>query len=429
MNRAKLTTAALLLLSTVALHRQCAALTEEERQRHEHGKEKSVPIQAQPGWLEREYLTGDWNGARAWMQDRGATLEFTYTGEYFGVARGGRNTNRAHEYIGMIDVTFELDTGKAGGWNGGTFFLWMEHLHGRGISAEHLGAFQNITTLEAEPFTQLNEFWYRHAWEDGRHWVEMGKMDANADFAVSDFAGGFVHSSFGAPPNIPFPTFPETGLGLSAHFEPAKWAALQAGIFDGAALGESTFGTRTMFDREGGHIGLFEFHLKPVFAHGKLPGTYRFGAWRHTGAWDEITEAEEPRVFGCNHGLYAVFDQRLFKENDTEGDEQGLGALFKFIWAPEDRNEVTRTIVAGVTYTGAIPGRDKDEAGIGVAHVDFSRRVRRMDGRNRETALEFHYTAEITPFFSVKPVFSAVFNPNGHGRDAYAAGLRWVLKF
>jgi porin len=64
--------------------------------------------------LEREQLTGDWNGTRARWKDKGVTFESALTQFYQGVASGGVDTGDA--YVGKADAELEFDFGKLAGW-------------------------------------------------------------------------------------------------------------------------------------------------------------------------------------------------------------------------------------------------------------------------------------------------------------------------
>jgi carbohydrate-selective porin OprB len=50
-----------------------------------------------------------------------------------------------------------------------------------------------------------------------------------------------------------------------------------------------------------------------------------------------------------------------------------------------------------------LSGRESDVVGIGVAHADLSDRVRNIEGRTFETALECFYRLQLMPWMSVQP--------------------------
>jgi porin len=158
-------------------------------------------------------------------------------------------------------------------------------------------------------------------------------------------------------------------------------------------------------------------------------GSYRIGFWYHSDDVEEISGAAEPRSFSGNHGVYLAFDQLLFREQAAPGDAQGLASFAQFGWAPGDRNEFARYFGGGLVYTGALPNRDEDVLGVGVAHARFSDRLRRLDDRTHETVVELFYKAQVTSWLSLQPDLQLIVNPGGEGRNTLAAGLRFTVEF
>jgi porin len=380
-------------------------------------------------WWQWEHATGDWGGARPWLDERGVIFELTYTGEVFSKLCGGINSDGATEYRGNVDVTATLDTERLGLWPGGTFFFYFQDGHGQSLTDEHLGDVQRISNIDADDFTQISEYWLEQSLFGERVRIKLGKQDANADFSALDYAGDFIHSSFGPIPTVPMPSFPDPALGAAVFLEPADWMTLGAGVYDGAPDGGSS-GFDTSFDGKGGGFGIVELTLRTsLVGDTSNPGAYRVGVWYHSDDVEEITGAPEPQILSDNHGIYLAFDQLLFAEPVDSEEAQGLAGFAQFGWAPGDRNELARYYGGGLIYTGAIPGRDADVLGLGVAHARFSDRVKRLDGRTHETAVELFYRAQLTPWLSLQPDLQFIANPGGQEKDALALGLRFAVDF
>jgi porin len=401
--------------------------------RHQHPPEKSETkgeVEESTPWWKGDFATGEWNGARKWAEDRGLTFELVYTGESQTNVRGGLNVNGASEYTGAVDVTATLDFEKIAGHKGGTLYFWFEEVHGKGISEHHVGDYQVVSNLEVEPFRTLYEYWYKQEFFDGRFWILGGKFDANVNFASTDVGGNFIQSSFGFPPNVPFGTYPDTGVGFQAGFKINDMAYIQTMIQDGAPNENSISGWRRAFSAERGAIGLFEFHFTPPWLPKHLPGKYKFGTWHHTADFPALSNPA--RDFSNNYGFYFIADQTVFKEKrDDEEDSQGLSIFAQVSGAPEDRNEVELYMGAGLVYTGLFPTRDEDAFGIGAAHVKFSDRLNRVTGQNYETSFELFYRVQITPFLLAQPSIQFVDQPGGRSsiNDATAVGLRFEIRF
>ena len=91
----------------------------------------------------------------------------------------------------------------------------------------------------------------------------------------------------------------------------------------------------------------------------------------------------------------------------------------------------------GFNFTGFVPGRILDVAGVGIAHSsisnDYSRSQQRLGerGSSAETVIEATYKITVAPWWSVQPDLQYVFNPSGvHGsHDALVLGLRTSVAF
>src|SRR5437867_11076764 len=70
----------------------------------------------QPSWLERDRLTGDWGGARTWLQEHGITLAPRLTQFYQGMGAG--DGDHDFEYAGKADLLLNADLSKLGLWKG-----------------------------------------------------------------------------------------------------------------------------------------------------------------------------------------------------------------------------------------------------------------------------------------------------------------------
>ena len=90
-----------------------------------------------------------------------------------------------------------------------------------------------------------------------------------------------------------------------------------------------------------------------------------------------------------------------------------------------------------MTYVGAVPGRDQDEAGLAVAAAflgEDGRAALRADGGRpaaHETVLEASYRVWVTPWLSAQPSVQYVLQPGADRAvpDALAVALRWSASF
>ncbi len=412
-------------------------------------KPKTEEVQAEPApakkprpsWrtqllklCEGDCLTGDWGGVRPELEEKGITLNLEYVSTLFVNTHGGVNTHRAIEYTGNTHLTLSLDTASLGWWDGGEVFVYGEERHGSGITERHVGDLFTLNNDEERDFVQVSEYWWHQQLLDDKAWFKIGKMDGAGDFQIVEYGLEYINSAFAVIPMIPVPTFPDTALGVVAAAEPTEWLYFMAGIYDLQAFG-GTSGFDTAFHNRYDTVTLFELALMPELKVGErsYPGTYRIGGWYSSGDEDvffnDLGGRRRPRTHRGNAGVYLAFDQLIFKENDDPGDSQGIGAFFQFGWAPSAHNEISQYYGAGIQWTGPLPDRDDDIMGLAVGHASLSGRVQALESRFDETAIEWFYKAQLTPWFSVMPDLQYIVNPGGDGRDALVVGLRTQISF
>ena len=370
-------------------------------------------------------------------------VESVYTGEAFNNAHGGITTKDATKYRGNLDVTLTCDLDKLAGVKGGTFFVYGEDGHGRGITADYVGAFQTLSNIDARQFTQVSEYWWMQTLAEEKVTLKLGKQDANADFCTLDTTSDFINSSFGLIPNVLMPTFPDPSVGAAMFFEPEDTWWFGFGVYDGSPDGR-TWGWSHLGDE--GMVIFQEAAYRPAFLDGRFPGAYHVGAWYHSGDFDNLMTG---RPHAGDYGVYAVAEQLLWKESSVADDDQGLSAFLQFGWAPEDWNPVERYFGAGLLLKGPINDRDNDYIGVGLALAEFSPRlpvVRSVPPplllggpprvqpvgvppgeQTKETVVELFYLMEIRPWLHVEPDLQFVGSPNGVQRNALAVGLRFEV--
>jgi porin len=379
------------------------------------------------------------------LRGGGLTFECIYTGETFTKAKGGIRPGRPTNYRSNLDLVAIADTGKLGWWDRGRLFVYGQNLSGRPLSESEVGDIQLFSNLDSTigpgqrpHFTAISEYWYDQFFVDDLISFRIGKQDTNAIFAFSDLGGEFVHSSFGAPPIIPMPTFPSNALGLSMFFKLLDTTTLGFGVYDGT-LANGPQGVRWGFDTLGhnGAYSIGQLEFKPQLGEdGELPTTLRVGMWHHSDdtVWTPFTTAPDPLAFSQNYGFFLTADQMLWKENGTE-DDQGLGVFVQYFSAPSDRNVISDYVGGGVVIKGFLPRRDNDYLGVGVAKSIFSQDFRDVEAAggsfvgNSETAVETFYKWMVCPNFSLQPDFQYIAKPSGLYSDAIVAGLRFECVF
>jgi porin len=440
----------------------------------------SAEPEAQPSIQSSLGPYGDPGGFRADLQGRGITYSFTYIGETFGVASGGQR--RGGIYEGRLDGQLDLDLDKLLGWKGATFHTNFYQIHGHGLSRYYLGNLFTTSSIEALSSTRLFELWVEQKLLDDKLAIRVGQLAADTEFITSQYGGLFVNATYGWPAitgsNLPSggPAYPLATPGARVKWQATDQLTLMGAIFNGDPAGNGP-GDPQINNPSG-----TEFRLRdPAFLIGEaaysynqgkddsgLPGTIKLGAWHHLGRFDHQRFAAptpdapalllaDPSSSGVarrlrgNSGIYAVFDQLLYREAGSK--DQGLGMFARVSASPNDRNLISFYADGGLTYKGLFPNRPDDTMGVSVAYARISSAARGFDAdtaffnpdtfnpiRSSEAMLEVTYQAQIVPGWTVQPDFqyirrpgANVLNPRSPSpevvKDAAIVGLRTTIRY
>lgn len=389
----------------------------------------------------RDRLTGSWNGARPWLEDRGISLDLGLTTIYQQNVHGGVRTSRAHAVSGSYDLELTIDSAALGLWDGGTLYAlaegsWDDGISARGYVGDRLGVNGDAAGDRAIDVTEL---WFEQSLFDGRLRVRMGKLDLTVDFETNAYANDetkqFLNQGLVNAANVPFP---DNGQGVQFILQPSDGFYLAAGVADADADARET-GFRTAYHGPADFFSVYEFGVMPRWktAHGSLPGTYRFGLW-----FDPRPKEKFFNDFGGRRytwptkrddiGFYVSMDQKIYHEHpDQPDDEQGLGIFLRYSFAHGDVNEIEHFWSVGWQYQGLIPKRDYDVLAFGAAQAILSEQLRKTGARpHRETVLEVYYQLELTPWLTLTPDLQWILRPGGEqGADAFVVGLRLQVAF
>ncbi len=293
---------------------------------------------------------------------------------------------------------------------------------------------------------------------------------------ISQYAGLFLNHTFGwiTLPSADLPSggpiFPMAAPGVRVKYVARDNLALLGAVFNGDPAGpgsgipQDRNPSGTAFRLCDGIFAIAEVQYSINQEDGAtgLPGTYKFGAWyntqnfadqRRNGSGASLADPTGTTATGRNrrgsYSLYAVGDQLAWRKDGSK--DSGAGAFVRVMGAPGDRNLINFYLDAGVTYKGAIEGRDSDTVGLGVAYARISDTASKLDSdtarftggfypiRRAETVLELTYQAQIAPWWQVQPTAQYVFNLNGgvpnpqnpikRLGDAAVFGLRTTITF
>ena len=416
-----------------------------------HAADPAATEPAQP-----QFLAGDLGGLRPKLAASGIELGVTYIGEAFGNLSGG--VRRGAVYEGQLAVSIDADLAKLAGWPGGKAHVSAMDIHGRGPSADLLGGnLMTVSNIEARPTVRLYEFWLEQNLLHDRLSLRVGQLAADAEFITSDTAGGLINGTFGWPELAAFdmrgggPAYPLPQPGIRLQAKPLSDLTVRAAVFTDNPGGPGCTGDSQVcdahgvtFNFSGGTLWLAElaYAANSGANAAGLPGTYKLGAWRETGAFpDQLTGKPDRRG---NWGIYGIIDQTLWRPAGS--DKRNLSAFMRVGGAPSDRNLISWYAGGGLGLKAPFRERPDDVLTLGVAYAHISGQAALSDRlagpatpvRDHEAVVELSYAASIRPGWTVQPDLQYVLHPGGNVADpirggvigdALVLGLRTTLSF
>jgi porin len=380
------------------------------------------------------------------LAENGIELDVGVTNIYQQNLRGGLSKHRrAGRFSGSYDVELTLDAEKIFGFAGGSFFVHAEGSWSKsgGIDAPSVGSVFGVNGDGAgRRVLDITELWYEHSFMDETFLVRIGKMDLTGGFEcrgcpvsfdgsmfANDETSQFLNSALVNNPTIPFG---DNGLGIAVHFSPDDFWYISAAAKDAQSDVRET-GFRTAFHDEDYFLYIFETGITPALTskNGPLQGAYRIGMWYDPQPKASSDRADAENFESDDTGFYTSCCQMLCKENSDIEDSQGMGAFFRYGYAPSRNNDITQFWSFGLQYQGLFEGRDEDVLGVGFAHGTFSDSANVTYTDDYEAVVEMYYNAGITPQLSISPSIQYVMNPGGNDSvsDAVVLGFRAQLTF
>ena len=154
-------------------------------------------------------------------------------------------------------------------------------------------------------------------------------------------------------------------------------------------------------------------------------GKIKFGGY---ASWEDLTDLRTNQPYsGAGWGLYVIFEQDLYMEDDKDaysgafglGRNQGLDGFLSVSYASEETSRMPWMVVGGLIYQGLIPGRNSDVASLVAIWGRFGddyragQRASNQAPSDYELVLELNYRFNVTGGFFIQPDIQGVIQPDG----------------
>jgi carbohydrate-selective porin OprB len=411
--------------------------------------------------LERTHLSGNWGGLRDQATDHGIYLDASVTQFFQGTVDGGRNQGPAR-YNGSADYWLTIDSGKAGLWPGGAIFAHAE-------SSWQAKKSENInrdtgsllpanfdatmpSNGKSQGFT-LPELYLAQGLP-ANLLLLLGKLNfagiGDQNYFANNERTEFLYTGLVNNP-ILGSFLPYTPLGIALDWAPSREHNLAV-----LACQNDGNGSTSGFDKFNGNYSYgVQYGYSPMIA-GHLPGNYRVLAAYSTKKFTSFNVDSRHlirEVIGRipiskkdgNHGILLDFDQYIWTRDAGRSPADspsrkglppvGVGLFFRAGWEPKDRNVIDQFYSFGIGGYGGLPGRDRDQWGVGWAGTHISRDVRRSltvlrrRANTFENAFETFYNFAVTPATHVSLDLQVIKSAAAAVDTATVIGTRFQFDF
>ena len=396
----------------------------------------------------REQLTGDWYDFRNQLGYKGVTITPQYIGEVFG-NWGGADQGVISD--GLFNVALDLDLERITGfWKDATLHANALYIYGTSLSSRYVGDFSNTSNIAGYNSLRLQELWLQQNFWEKRFSIRVGMLAADTEFFTSDSAGLFINGTFGAFTLIgsnftDAPVYPIADPGIRFSIAPTSKFYAKAAVFgmdsNSDPAGNNANGTHFHINPSDGALFITELgYLVNQSPNDRgLQGTYKIGSFIQHGNYTTWNSQAKDALgtgslssHGTNYAVYAVGDQQVYVSGG-----KSVSVFARAGFAPTRYSFVDRYLDAGFNFTGFVPGRALDVAGVAVAFSGVSTSFsdsQELQGNGRfssETVIEATYKINIAPWWSIQPDFQYIINPSGadNSTDAVVLGVRTSVTF
>jgi len=391
----------------------------------------------QPGFLERDTLTGDWGGSRTWLKDHGITVMPRLTQFYQGMPAG--EGDHESEYGGKADLLLNADLGKLGFWKGFSLTVHGEYNFGQSVNGDG-GTIALVNTalyfpgIEGADRSDLSSVYFGQKFDDNVSLL-LGKINIIDLAGARPFAGGAGLDSFwnvvlAAPPSGTVPPY-LFGALLSVRTKPATFGLW---VYDPNDMTNKS-GFEDPFGDGVTVRGTVEFPVTILgrSGHQGFVALYSSQSGTDLSTLDDLLIPPWPATVGLENNRYYfayTFDQYLYQS--LENPKEGCGLFGQFGISDGNPNRLYWSAHVGVGGTGLVPGRSRDNWGVGYYYAAPSTELKdsleSVVSIRDEQGVELFYNFAVTPWLTLGADLQII-DPSLADETAVFAGLRTVIRF
>ncbi|MGA8034257.1 MAG: carbohydrate porin, partial [Casimicrobiaceae bacterium] len=396
-----------------------------------------TPLETPSAWLARQTLSGDWGGSRTWLEQQGVTIKPRLTQFYQGLAAG--EGEHSFEYGGKADVLVSADLHKMGLWDGFSMTVHAEYnfgnsVNGRGGVLIPVNAALNFPGMDGSDAFDFSSVYFGQDIGDSVSLL-FGKMNMIDIVSGKPFMGGagidsFWNLTFVAPPTGTVPAY-MIGALMSVRTGAATY---RLWVYDPNTAVNKGFDNT--FDGGVTVRASIEF---PVAIAGRA-GHQGFTALYSNQSGTDLQSVDGILLPSPNPGTVAVKNSRYFfaysfdqyLHQDVANPEEGVGLFGQVGVSDGNPNAMYWSLLVGFGGKGMVPGRPKDNWGIGYYYDGMSQYLKDALAPavtlTNEQGVELFYNFALAPWFVLGADLQLI-KPGLASTTAVVPGLRAVIRF
>jgi hypothetical protein len=406
-----------------------------------------VPGTVVGNFWERTQVTGDWGGIRTDLARRGMFIDIFTTTTYQNVTSGGIKTDDA--IWNNTQMSFNIDTGRAGLWPGGLLHVTVQARHGNSPEDTFtVGSYvpQHYGLLLPGPHF-ANDIYpsdYYIAQAFSRRFSVIGGVISGLFLPDQTLFGNsyrYAFTNFNLNKNPFFANFyGPTALAALGVWAPAEWLVIEGGVLDPDTTADFS---NAPFDK----VNLY-LQAIATYSIAGLPGQFSVaGNWTNKPKLNLAApfgplspEQIADLIEGFSTGRLAInfedeswfvianFSQYLYVMEDPGAIRpklksgqplRGIGVFGRLGYAPEKTNPVARHASIALYGYGLLNARKYDSFGAGFYYNgisnDLQKTVEQLTANaltiENESGMEVFYDFAITPAIRLIPSYQHIWNP------------------
>ncbi len=398
--------------------------------------------------MEFEHASGNWGGGRDFLDRHGIEVSLTYTSDMAGNPIGGKSPY-GFTYCDNIALGCLIETEKLFGWQDGYFMMSVLQRNGLNLSQKNIGNQFTVQQVFGGPTFHWYQLSYEQKFCDTHASIKLGRLAAGDDFCVSPLYWLYMNNGIDGniqaiPVNSQFSTYPNAVWGSRLKVDLTSTTTARLGVYQVTPFA-SINGLNWNFYPSNGVMFLGQYSWNPKFCvpspgsastekevcatadspnkssnkshlHG-LAGHYWMGSYYSTMEYPQFNSSN---MVPNAYGFYWHADQTVYRVDSISN--KGLVLWSAYAFSPQKNiSKVPFQINGGAIYTGLMPGRDNDQAILGVIYGSFSSSYAEAQSTSGngspsyELVYEAGYRINFTKYAYFQPDLQWIINPGGLG--------------